>query len=251
MHTKVFLFKILLNNRLIKNLHLVSLPGKTKRLLFSNFLYNCEFQILPVIINYAIWKNYDDIKYNIIYYLGFFAAHPIGYLINGILLSRFPINKLYITGMLLEMSILTSLLLFKISNLKVLLSIGIVMGLSTSIYWSNRLFMILNSTENKKRDAYLSLETISALVAGIISPLVFGFFTGTKGFSISKLNLGIRLSQSTYFLVIYLFMLITVSSISIIRHRYVGPKISRVLYLRFYRIWYSQRILSLIEGIIS
>lgn len=251
MYAKDYLFKKNLKNILIKNINLVSLPGKTKRLLFSNFLYNFEFQILPIVINYAIWKNYDDIKFNIFYYLGFFAAHPIGYLINGILLSKFPINKLYIAGMLMEMSILISLLLFKIPNIEILLSIGIFMGLSTSMYWSNRLFMVLNLTDNKKRDAYLSFETISSLIAGIVSPLVFGFFTGIKGFSILKLNVGISLSQSIYFLVIYLIILITISGISINKHKYVGPKISKVLYFRFYPMWYNQRILSLIEGIIS
>jgi YQGE family putative transporter len=228
-----------------------SLSPPTRRLLLSNFLYNCEFQILPIIANFAIWQQLDDIKFNIIYYLGFFAAHPIGYLLNGYLLNRFRINLLYTVGMVMEMTILISLFLFSITNIQVLLLVGFFMGLATSLYWANRLYMILNSTENQNRDFYLGLETSMGLLAGIISPLVFGFLTGTRGFSLEKLNIGLTAYHGKFLLGIYLFVLIAVSAFNILKGNYHGPRLARRLYFRFYNLWNKQRLLSIIEGFVS
>lgn len=223
-----------------------NLPSKSKRLLLSNFLYACEFQILPIVVNFAIWSVLNDLKYNIVYYAVYFLAHPAGFIINGYSLRKLPTNYLYLAGMLAEVLVMVSLFLIKIDSLGILVVVAFVMGLATSTYWSNRLYMVISATNNDTRNYYLGIEYTLINIAGITSPLIFGFLTSKEGLLRFE---GLTENHGRIFLAIYLTMLIVVSSINIARGRFENPQMKKFLYAKFTNVWNRQRILALFEGI--
>lgn len=225
---------------------LKNLPALSKRLLLSNFLYTCEFQILPIVVNFAIWSVLNDIKYNIIYYAVYFLAHPFGFVLNGYSLRKFRTNYLYLAGMLAEVIVIVSLFLIKIDTLGILILVAFVMGLATSTYWSNRLYMVISATNNDTRNYYLGIEYTLINIAGILSPLIFGFLTSKEGLLRFE---GFTETHGRILLALYMGTLIVISAVNIAKGRFANPELKRFLYFRFTSVWTRQRVLAFFEGI--
>lgn len=236
--------------------HFSQLNDNCRRLVTSNFVYSFVFIVLPMIANFFIFREFKDtqpeqvIPFQLIYFVGYFSAIPIGFLLNGLLLPYFKVNKLYIWGMLSEVFVIIPLFFLHLNTKPSLFTIGIIMGISSGLFWSNRHYMSIFVTENSNRNYVYGLENTLMNLAGLLSPLIFGFLTGEgKTTSLTSLMPSLPSDFGHYILAAFLITLIVVASFLIIKGRFHNPEMKRFFFINYCKVWNKQRLMNLLEGL--
>ena len=234
--------------------HFKNLNHDCRRLVISNFAYSFVFLILPIIANYFIFKEYEGlqqtevIKYVVSYFVGYFTIIPVGFAINGYLLRYFKVSHLYIFGMLAEIFVIIPLSFLHIQGMVQLFLIGCIMGISSGLFWSNRHYMSFFVTDNLNRNYVFGLENTLMTFGGFVSPLVFGFLTGVKGFTLTNLIPGLPAETGRILLAAFLLTLILIASFNILKGKYHNPEIKPFLFFKYSKIWNRQRLMNTLEG---
>lgn len=111
-----------------------------------------------------------------LYNLALFSMLPIGFYLNGHLLKRISIKRLYFAGALFR-ALAIALLIFSphITNLYIIF-FGMCLGLLSGIFWSNRNLLNVKLTNSQNRIYFTSLDFISGTVTGILIPMLIGWF---------------------------------------------------------------------------
>ncbi len=226
-----------------------------KKLIISNFAYSFVYIVLPVIANYFIFIEFQGInqekmiKYNIVYFVGYFIAIPIGFIINGFFLRRYKINYLYILGMIAETFVIIPLTFLHIKTMVPLFLIGLIMGIASGLFWSNRHYMSFFVTDNTNRNYVFGLDGTLMNIGGFVSPLIFGFLTGTAGFTLVKIFPVFPSLTGRILLAGFLILMIFLSSINIIKGKFRNPEIKPFLFFKYCKIWNKQRLMNIMEGL--
>jgi len=233
-----------------------SLSDSCRKLVVSNFIYSFVFIVLPFIANFFIFREFKDsqpeqvIPYQSIYFVGYYFSIPIGFLLNGFLLTRFKVNKLYIIGMMAEVFVIIPLFFLHLQTKPALFSIGMIMGVSSGLFWSNRHYMSIFVTENNNRNYVYGIENTLMNLAGLLSPLIFSFLTGdAKSFSIQKYYPEFPEVIGHYILAAFLILCITIASFNILNGKYHNPGMKRFFFIRYCSVWNKQRLMNILEGL--
>lgn len=232
-----------------------SLDSNCRRLIVSNFVYSFVYLILPIIANYFIFLEFQGlgqqemIKYNITYFVGYFACIPIGFILNGYILRYLKINHLYIIGMVAEIFVIIPLTFLHVKTLLPLFLIGSVMGVFSGLYWSNRHYMAYFVTNNENRNYVFGLENALMNMGGFVTPLIFAFLTGVAGFTLVYLYPELPPSSGKIILALFLVFLITIASINILKGKFHNPEMKPFLFWKFCKTWNKQRLMNFLEGL--
>ena len=143
-------------------------------------------------------------------------------MINGFLLQHINIKRLYSAGMLLSgisMAVMMSLGKLSMSGVGVA---GLMMGMSFGLFWANRDFLALSTTNDDNRNYYYGLETFFYTNTYVIVPFAIGWFiegTGRQGWFGGDPNTAYQIVTGC------VFLLTVVASIVVHRGHFENPPV--------------------------
>ena len=142
----------------------------------TNLIYALVLPIIEMFVAAYIMRNSSDVKLVVSYQLALYTGIPITFLINGLLLKRIRIVRLYSFGMLLSGVSMTAMMMLDSLDLKGVILAGLIMGLSYGFFWSNRDFLSLSSTNDNNRNYYFGMETFFYTLTFVMIPFLAGMF---------------------------------------------------------------------------
>jgi YQGE family putative transporter len=224
----------------------LQMPRPTRVLLITNMIYAFVLPVIEIFVGAYIMRSSNNPAIVAVYQLTVYTGIPITFLLNGFLLNKIKIPRLYSFGMLL--SGLSMLIMMSIDHLSVVgVGIaGILMGCSFGFFWANRDFLTLQSTEDSTRNYYYGLETFFYTITYIIVPLIIGAFfvnTLTNGWLGGNINLAYKMVTGV------VFLLTIISSIVIHKENFKNPEQKKFLYFRFHVLWRKMLVLAGLKGL--
>lgn len=234
-------------NWLLKEYRLFRSCSRDMRLLLlTNMVYALVLPVIEIFVAAYVMRNSRDVSKVVIYQLAIYAATPLAFLINGYLLGRMSVYRLYSLGMLLSGA---SMLVMMSSNVITPLDIagsGLMMGVSTGLFWANRGFLTLSTTTDENRNYYYGLEQFVYTVTSVAVPVAIGWFivaTARNDWFGGVINHAYRIVAFA------VCGLTVVASIIVHRGNFSNPPKTRFVYFRFHPLWYKLLLLSVLKGL--
>ena len=215
-----------------------------KILIFTNVIYAFVLPVIDIFVASYIMRNSHDPAKVMFYQLAIYTGIPITFFINGYLLNKINIKRLFSLGMLLSGVSMVFMMSLKEINYYGLVLAGLIMGMSFGLYWANRDYLVLATTKDKTRNFYYGLETFFYTIISSIVPVMIGWYL-MKGHGDS--NEGIN---SSYRVVTGIVFLVTILA-SVVFHfgKYDKPKSEKFLYFKFHKLWNKMLQLALLKGL--
>lgn len=224
--------------------HYNSFPRNMRILLMTNLIYALVLPVLELFVGAYILRQSDNTSYVVVYQLMVYFGIPVAFLVNGYLLRRIKIARLYSLGMLLSGVAMTIMMMLKSVDIVGISISGFVMGCSYGFFWANRDFLSLSSTNDENRNYYFSMETFFYTITFIIMPAIAGYFIAAGE------NYGWYPAKAAYVtLTLVVFALTIFSSIMVHRGDFVNPKNERFVFFKFHKDWYWMLTLGGFKGI--
>lgn len=226
----------------------MSMPRDMRLVLITNMIYAFVLPIIDIFVGAYIMRSSNNPSMVAVYQLCVYTGIPFTFLINGFLLNRIKISRLYSFGMLLSgVSMIFMMTLSNISMVGVSIS-GFIMGASFGFFWANRDFLTLDTTNDTNRNYYYGVETFFYTITYIIVPVVVGWFlirSTTQGWFGGNI-------QGAYKIVTGIVLLLTIlASIVIHQHSFKNPKQKKFLYLHFDWLWKKMLMLASLKGMVQ
>lgn len=215
-------------------------------LLLTNLIYALVLPIIELFIGAYIMRNSADLSLVVVFQLALYTGIPLTFMINGFLLNKFHISKLYSFGMLLSGISMTAMMMLDRLDTAGVFAAGLIMGLSYGFFWANRDYLALDTTNDNNRNYYYGLETFFYTLTFIIVPFSVGIFISTtesQGWFAGKVNV------AYYFLTGLVFLLTVVASILVHKGQFTNPKKAPFLFWKFDKLWNKMLGLSALKGI--
>jgi YQGE family putative transporter len=228
--------------------HFLTYPRDMRILLLTNFIYAFVLPVIDLFVGAYVMRNSRDVKLVVTYQLAVYTGIPFTFLLNGFLLQRVPIKWLYSAGMLLSgVSMAWMMSLGKLSLAGVGCT-GLLMGMSFGLFWANRDFLALSTTNDANRNYYYGVETFFYTNTYVIVPAVVGWFiegAGVRGWFGGDRN-------TAYRLVTGLVFLLTISASLLVRRgHFQNPPASGFLYFRYHWLWNRMQLLAILKGLMQ
>jgi YQGE family putative transporter len=226
--------------------HFLSYPRDMRILLLTNLIYAFVLPVIDVFVAAYVMRNSQNIKLVVIYQLAVYTGIPFTFLINGFLLQRINIKRLYSAGMLLSgvsMALMMSLGDLSISGVGVA---GLMMGMSFGLFWANRDFLALSTTNDSNRNYYYGVETFFYTNTYVLVPFIIGWFiagTAEWGWFGGDPNTAYRIVAG------FVFLLTIFSSIIVHRGQFENPPKSDFIYFRYHWLWNRMQVLAILKGL--
>jgi len=224
----------------------LSYPRDMRILLITNLIYALVLPVIDVFVGAYVMRNTQNVRLVVTYQLAVYAGIPLTFLINGFLLNYVQIRRLYSLGMLLSGVAMAVMMSLGKLNPAGIGGVGLLMGMSFGLFWANRDFLALCTTNDENRNYYYGVETFFYTNTYVIVPLVVGGFiegVGRQGWFGGDRN---RAYQIVTGLV---FLLTILSSLIVHLGRFANPPRSRFLYGRFHGLWYRMQLLAVLKGL--
>ncbi|MGB0124733.1 MAG: MFS transporter [Silvibacterium sp.] len=234
-------------NRLTKEYHVfLAQPRDTRILLVTNAVYALVLPVIEIFMAAYVMRNSHDVSKVVTLQLAVYAGDPLAFFLNGILLGRVAVKKLYAAGMLLSA---IALLIMMSSNVITPTAIGvsgILMGTASGLFWANRGYLALSTTNDLNRNYFYGFETFFSTISAVIVPAAIGWFIAAgamHGWAGGSRN-------HSYRIVAVCSVVLTVfSSIIISLGTYQNPPKTRFLYLHFNKLWNKMLGLAALKGL--
>lgn len=215
-------------------------------LLLSNMIYALVLPVIEIFVAAYVMRNSHSVDKVVTYQLSVYAATPAAFYLNGILLGRVPTKHLYAVGMLLSgVAIVTMMGAGVLTSIGIALS-GLLMGLSTGLFWANRGLLALTTTDDSNRNYYYGVELFCASLASVVIPALVGWFISTTtlyGWLSGRAN-------HAYQIIAVVFLGLTVFAAGILeRGAFGSPPHMRFVFFRFHPLWRQMLKLALLKGL--
>lgn len=155
--------------------HFRQLTDDMRRMLLSYGFYLASYPLIATFMNAYLWRSGGSIWAIVFYNLGWIIGLPLGFYVNGNLLRRFHILRLYFTGALLQAIIPCLVVFFPVTALVGILGYGLLYGIGSGLFWGNKSFLDMQITRGTNRLYYNSIGTIIDLIANVIIPAAAGW----------------------------------------------------------------------------
>lgn len=215
-----------------------------KILILTNVIYAFVLPVIDIFVASYIMRNSNDPTKVIFYQLAIYTGIPITFFINGFLLNRISVKKLFSIGMLLSGVSMVFMMSLKEINYTGLVSAGLIMGMSFGFYWANRDYLVLATTRDRTRNFYYGLETFFYTIIASIVPVIIGWYLITgNGSSNEGVNSGYRVVTAI------VFVITVIASIVFHFGTYGKPKNEKFIYFKFHKLWKKMLQLALLKGL--
>ncbi|WP_159523025.1 MFS transporter [Sunxiuqinia indica] len=224
--------------------HFTSFPRNMRILLLTNLIYALVLPILELFVGAYILRQSDNTSYVVVYQLMVYLGIPVAFLVNGMLLRRIKIARLYSLGMLMSGVAMTIMMMLDSVDIVGISISGLVMGCSYGFFWANRDFLSLSSTNDSNRNYYFSMETFFYTITFIFIPAIAGYFIATGE------EFGWYPAKAAYItLTVVVFGLTIFSSIMVHQGDFDNPKNERFIFFKFHKDWNWMLLLGGFKGI--
>ncbi|MDD7886339.1 MFS transporter [Flavivirga sp. 57AJ16] len=215
-----------------------------KILIITNIIYAFVLPVIDIFVASYIMRNSNDPSKVIFYQMAIYTGIPITFFINGFLLNRINIKRLFSLGMLLSGISMVFMMSLKEINYFGLVGAGLIMGMSFGLYWANRDYLVLATTKDRTRNFYYGLETFFYTIIAAVVPVMIGWYLMNGN---GSTNEGVN---SGYKVVTVIVFIITIIA-SIVFHfgKYEKPKSEKFLYFKFHKLWKKMFQLALLKGL--
>ena len=214
-----------------------------KILIATNVIYAFVLPVIDIFVASYIMRNSNDPAKVMFYQLAIYTGIPITFFINGYLLNRINVKRLFSLGMILSgVSMVFMMSLDEISYFG-LVSAGLIMGMSFGFYWANRDYLVIATTADRARNFYYGFETFTYTLTAAIVPVIIGWYLVSGN---DESNEGIN---SGYRVVTAIVFIITIIA-SIVFHfgKYKKPKSEKFLYFKFHKLWKKMLEMAFLKG---
>ncbi|MDR3725423.1 MAG: hypothetical protein P4K86_00115 [Terracidiphilus sp.] len=217
-----------------------------KILMLANMIYALVLPVIEIFVAAYIMRNSHAVDKVFTYQLSVYAATPVAVFLNGILLGRVGAKHLYAAGMLLSgvamMMMMGSSVLTPIG----IATSGLLMGLSTGLFWANRGFLALATTSDSNRNYYYGVELFLAALASVVIPALIGWFiSGTTLYG----WLGGTVNRAYQMIAMVFLGLTAVAAVILEQGTFRNPDHTRFLFFRFHPLWRQMLKLALLKGL--
>ncbi|MFC4218516.1 MFS transporter [Flagellimonas marina] len=215
-----------------------------KILIITNLVYAFVLPVVDIFVASYIMRNSNDPAKVMLYQLAIYSGIPLTFLVNGYLLNRIDVKKLFSLGMLLSgVSMVVMMSLDEISYLGLTLA-GLIMGMSFGLYWSNRDYLVLTTTTDFTRNFYYGLDTFCYTVTGVLVPIMVGWYL-VNGDSLANEGVNLRYQMVT----VVVFAITILASVIFHMGSYEKPKSEKFLYFKFHPVWKKMIQMSYLKGL--
>jgi len=217
-------------------------------LLVANMTYALVLPVIEIFVAAYVMRNSQQVSEVVTYQLSLFIATPVAFLVNGVLLGRIGVKRLYGAGMVLSgMSMMLLMRTGVLTPLGIAMA-GLAMGLSTGLFWANRGFLALASTEDGNRNYYYGVETFAATLSAVVVPALIGWFiAGTLHFG----WMGGDANRAYRMIGAAVFALTLISAGIVQRGAFRNPAPTQLLFLKFPPMWHRMLELALLKGLVQ
>ena len=215
-------------------------------LLIANMVYAFVFPVLEIFVSAYVMRNSHDESRVFTYQLSLYSATPIAFFLNGVLLGRVAAKHLYAAGMVLSGVAMIMLMQSGVLTLAGIAASGVAMGMATGLFWANRGFLALATTDDSNRNYYYGVELFIGTLASIAVPALVGWFiagASLYGWSGGTANRAYRA------VAIGVFALTLFSAFLVERGTFRNPSQARFLYFSFHPLWRRMLQLSALKGL--
>jgi MFS transporter, YQGE family, putative transporter len=217
-----------------------------RMLLLTNLIYSLVLPIIELFIGAYIMRNSSDLSLVVVFQLALYTGIPLTFMLNGYLLNKVHVSRVYSFGMLLSgVSMTVMMTLDRLDTAGVFLA-GLIMGVSYGFFWANRDFLALNTTKDENRNYYYGLESFFYTITAIIVPFCAGVFIATtqkEGWFDGNVNM------AYYILTGIVYVLTIVASIVVHRGKFENPKKAPFVFFKFHPLWQKMLKLAALKGI--
>ena len=226
--------------------HFLSYPHDMRILLLTNLVYALALPVIDIFVAAYVMHNSHDVKMVVIYQLAVYTGIPFTFFVNGFLLQKVKIKWLYSSGMLLSgvsMAVMMSLGRLSMTGVGVA---GLLMGMSFGLFWANRDYLALSTTNDSNRNYYYGIETFFYTNTYVLIPVIIGWFiegTGVRGWFGGDRNTAYQIVTA------FVFALTIISSIIVQRGHFENPPPSGFIFFKFHWLWKRMLLLAVLKGL--
>lgn len=217
--------------------HFRLFPKRTQQLLISFFLYSTSYPIISIFINAYIWRNNNNLSSLVIFRMGQFMIVPLIFFINGILLKKYQINRLFFFGSLIISISLVIIVFLRNNTLFGFFIMGALLGIGAGFYWANRSALTIKETDEKNRSYFFGLLFSYSTLVGLVVTFSVGWL--------------IVFGLSYQSLITIAFILIIMSGFMVLKNHYQTPKINKLFVTRPTYAWNKKRLIHLGLGLVE
>ena len=156
--------------------HYRALHKDTRHLLLSYFLYLMSYPLIATFMDAYLWRTSGGIWWVIIYNLGYITGLPIGFYLNGFLLRKIHVLRLYFIGAVLQGITALSVVFLATKTVQDIGMFGLLYGVGGGLYWANKNYLSLKLTRGTNKVYYNSIESSVDLMINIVVPVLAGWF---------------------------------------------------------------------------
>lgn len=224
-----------------------SQPRNLRILLGAFMLYAFVMPVLNIFTAAYVMRNSQDVGKVMLYQLAIYTGIPATAFLNGFLLNRIKGAKLYAAGLFLSgvsMVVMTSIRTLDAAGIAVA---GLLMGMASGFFWSNRNYLVLKSTDDSNRNYYQGLESFMGTACCVVVPMLVGWAIAVspKLFGTSDVN-------TAYRAVTVLVMILSACAAAVVlRGDFESPKLSKFVYFRFQPLWNKLLLLAALKGAVQ
>lgn len=232
----------------IKGVGLNDFTRSAKVLILTNTIYAFVLPVIDIFVASYIMRNSDDPSKVILYQLAIYIGIPITFFINGYLLNKINIKRLFSLGMLLSGISMVFMMSLKEINYFGLMIAGLIMGMSFGLYWANRDYLVLATTKDRTRNFYYGLETFLYTIIASIVPVLIGWFLMSGNVGEGEVaNDGVNAAYRVITMIVFGITILA----SIVFHfgKYEKPKSEKFLYFKFHKLWKKMLQLAVLKGL--
>ena len=217
-----------------------------RRLLASFFLSALAAPMVVVYSNTFLWRQSADVEILAIFNIGNYTGISLGFLLNACLLRWVESGKLYTLGCLFQGLVPMLMVTLGAHANTYALGLGLALGVSQGLFWSNRNALTSKFTHEPNRYRFISVETALGIVAGVISPLLAGWFIALGD------TAGTYTVEQAYKITSLIGFILLLCAGSLAWPLVIEPfKVKQFFLGRASRLWNTQRLTETLNGISS
>jgi len=209
-------------------------------------IYALVLPVIEIFVAAYVMRNSQEVSRVVTYQLAIYAATPLAFFINGKLLRVMSVRTLYGLGMLLSGVAMVVMMYSSILTPSGIAVSGLLMGMATGLFWANRGFLALATTNDENRNYYYGLELFVATTASVVVPAVIGWFiSGTMQYG----WLGGSANRAYKTVAIAVLVLTVWSSLILRKGHFRNPEHTRFVYFRFHPMWRQMLVMAMLKGL--
>ena len=224
----------------------LSYPWNMRVLLITNLVYALVLPVIELFVGAYVMRNSNDVRMVVTYQLAVYTGIPFTFFVNGWLLQHVSIPRLYSVGMLLSGVSMTLMMSLGKLSLFGIGAAGLVMGMSFGLYWANRDFLALSTTDDSNRNYYYGLETFFSTNIGIVVPFAIGAFiaaSAKNGWFGGSVNHAYQIVTGV------VFLLTVIASVVVHRGNFKNPPATPFIYFRYHWLWNRMQLMAVLKGL--